>query len=489
LTGNELDWNIELAPGAYSQCTVNLLVDPAFTGGAAVFIVDVTPASPGGTDIAAVCAVDVFPPTVTFITQPAAGVNIGAGLSIPVVAHVEDSYGAAVAGDQISLAIETNPGASSLSVTTNPVSTDINGNAIFSNVSLNRIGNGYKLSGTDLTTPYAAVASSNSFNIVTGPPAKLAFSQQPTNTVATLPIAPAIAVQVLDSVGNSVDNTSAAVAIGIAANPGGATLSGISTATAANGVATFANLKLDKVGLGYTLSATSPGLATATSDSFDITYALAFVQQPSDTPSGANMLPAVTVEVRDAANAPVLTNSLIVQIKIPSAPANIGGTTSAPTVNGVAKFDKLTFYKVGTFALEASGTELKAAASQPFDIVANAALKLGFVQQPTNTAIGSAITPAVKVEVQDLNANLVSAGTTPITITIGNNPVGAFLGGTTAASSTNGVATFGNLSLNKSANCFRLTASTTAMLTAAESAPFNIRPADTLFANGFDLCF
>src|SRR5207244_5714327 len=62
----------------------------------------------------------------------------------------------------------------------------------------------------------------------------------------------------------------ATVTVALAANPGGATLSGTTSIAAVAGVATYSTLRLDKVGTGYTLTATASGLTSATSTPFNI---------------------------------------------------------------------------------------------------------------------------------------------------------------------------------------------------------------------------
>ncbi|MGD0020639.1 MAG: hypothetical protein ABSD62_15470, partial [Candidatus Limnocylindrales bacterium] len=64
--------------------------------------------------------------------------------------------------------------------------------------------------------------------------------------------------------------SSATVTIAIGTNPGGGTLSGTTSVAAVAGVATFSNLSINLPGTGYTLSATSTGLTSATSSAFDI---------------------------------------------------------------------------------------------------------------------------------------------------------------------------------------------------------------------------
>src|SRR2546425_9127256 len=77
----------------------------------------------------------------------------------------------------------------------------------------------------------------------------------------------------MDASGITVTSFSGAATIAIDNNPAGGTLTGNAPVNAVNGVATFANLKIDKAGTGYTLTATSGTLTQATSNSFNITAA------------------------------------------------------------------------------------------------------------------------------------------------------------------------------------------------------------------------
>ncbi|MDP3048379.1 MAG: ubiquitin-activating E1 FCCH domain-containing protein, partial [Thermodesulfovibrionales bacterium] len=99
--------------------------------------------------------------------------------------------------------------------------------------------------------------------------------------------------------------------------------------------------------------------------------------------------------------------------------------------------------------------------------------KLAFLQKPTNTIYNQTITPAVTVEIQDINGNRVTTATNTVTIAIGANPAGGTLSGTLSVSAVAGVATFSNLSINNVGNDYTLTASASG-LTGATSEEFNI---------------
>ncbi len=106
------------------------------------------------------------------------------------------------------------------------------------------------------------------------------------------------------------------------------------------------------------------------------------------------------------------------------------------------------------------------------------ASKLGFTVQPSNTAAGATITPAVKVAVQDQYGQTITGdNSTQITIAIGTNPSGGTLSGTLTKTVSSGIATFDNLSINLTGAGYTLAATATG-LTGATSNSFNITPAN-----------
>ena len=85
--------------------------------------------------------------------------------------------------------------------------------------------------------------------------------------------APAVTVDIEDQFNNVVTTSTAIVAMALATNPTSASLGGTTSIAAVNGVVTFINLTLNNVGSSYTLSATSAGLNSGTSASFNVTPA------------------------------------------------------------------------------------------------------------------------------------------------------------------------------------------------------------------------
>ena len=254
------------------------------------------------------------------------------------------------------------------------------GIATFSGLSINTAGTGYTLTAS--STPSYTAATSAAFNITgTGPPAKLAFVQGPSNTAAGATMTPAVTVAVEDANGNvETSDNATQVSLAIGTNPAGGTLSGGGAVTVSSGIATFSGLSINTAGTGYTLTASStPSYTAATSAAFNITSAvgppakLAFVQGPSNTAAGATMTPAVTVAVEDAnGNVETSDNATQVSLAIGTNPA--GGTLSgggAVTVSsGIATFSGLSINTAGTgYTLTASSTpSYTAATSAAFNI-------------------------------------------------------------------------------------------------------------------------
>lgn len=116
-----------------------------------------------------------------------------------------------------------------------------------------------------------------------GSATKLRFSAQPANTSIYEPMNTIVKVEILDANDKVVTDSAASVTLNIGTDPSGntAVLMGTKTATAQFGVAYFTTLKLDEAGTGYTLVATSSGLTSATSNTFDVSSGPKYVFRSS----------------------------------------------------------------------------------------------------------------------------------------------------------------------------------------------------------------
>jgi hypothetical protein len=203
---------------------------------------------------------------------------------------------------------------------------------------------------------------------------------------------------------------------------------------------------------------------------------LGFRVQPSSTPGGADITPAVQLEVRDAGGNRVTTASNSITMAIGTNPSNgtLSGTTTLAASNGLATFGTLRIDSAGSgYRLSATASGLTGATSNTFDVTVGVAAQLGFQVQPSDAAAGSSITPAVTVEIRDAGGNRVTTASNNVTVAIGTNPGGGTLGGTKTVAAASGVATFANLSINKTGAGYTLQA-TSGTLTAATSSLFDI---------------
>ena len=113
-------------------------------------------------------------------------------------------------------------------------------------------------------------------------------------------------------------------------------------------------------------------------------------------------------------------------------------------------------------------------------VIPSTADQLGFVQEPTNTVLGTAIYPAVTVAEEDQYGNIITTdSTTQVELALGTNPTGATLNGGGTVTLFDGEATFGDLTVNAIGTGYTLTASSDSGLSGT-STPFNIDPAPVL---------
>ncbi len=136
-----------------------------------------------------------------------------------------------------------------------------------------------------LSGPVQTASRQLSMTVTTAGIASLSFVTQPSDTPVGQIISPAISVRALNAAGAPL--VSAPVTISFASSPEGAILSGTLLAiTNSSGVAVFSALSINKIGGGYTLRATSPGMPVATSATFRINGIL-IVTNTADTGPGS----------------------------------------------------------------------------------------------------------------------------------------------------------------------------------------------------------
>jgi hypothetical protein len=264
------------------------------------------------------------------------------------------------------------------------------------------------------------------------------FAGQPVNSIAGATIPP-ISVQAEDTSGNTVWTASS---VTLTSTPTGVN----ATSVASSGLATFNNLVINTTGT-YTITASSPRLASSTSNSFTISPSspakLAFGTQPSNAAAGVALSPAVTLQVWDQYGNVVTGSSATVTIG--SIPSAASATVNAQ--NGVAAFSSLVFSASGSYVLVASSSGLTSAISNSFTIGAgNTAMVSGQVTVSgmglngvTISVTGSQTTSATTNASGSYNIALAASGTYTLTASL-------------AGYSFSAPVTFSNLSSNQTAN-------------------------------------
>jgi alpha-tubulin suppressor-like RCC1 family protein len=392
----------------------------------------ITAAAKGTPGIATLTATPMAASKLVFTQQPP---NTTAGVAIAEVkVAIQNQQNQTNTNDdvtQITITIANNAGGGTLGGTA--TATVVDGVATFSTLNINKTGTGYTLTAAP-TSGTLTSATSTGFNITPASADRLAFIIPPSNITAGAPISPAVQVEVRDALGNRAVGSSAPVTLGIGTNPSSGTLSGTKTVNAINGVASFSGLSVDKVGTGYTLTATSGSLTAALpSDAFAISAGpasrVAFTSQPSS--GTADDLISVGVAVHDAFGN-VVTAAVDVTVSLATNPggATLTGNLTQTTSGGTVTFNDLHVNRVadGYSFIATSPPALTSATTSTFNVSHGAAHHMKFVSHP-QTAEPTGLLSNVQVAVQDQHNNQVSTDGIDVVVVLDNNPTGANMTG------------------------------------------------------------
>jgi hypothetical protein len=297
--------------------------------------------------------------------------TVGAALASPVVARVKAADSLGVSGVWVHFAVTAGGGAPSA----DSVLTDSLGRAQVQ-WTLGPTAGPQALQASLPGVPGATV--SYAATAVAGAPKTLVFTVPPTGAVAGAPIAPAVVVSVLDSLGNPVAAFGGSVTVAITTGTGttGAALRGTKTVPATGGAAAFVGLSIDSAATGYTLTATSTGLPDVTSAAFAITpgppVALAFTTQPPASTVYQTSF-GFTVTAKDSLgnDAPGFSGAVSVAIGNNPAGGTLSGTLTQTASASVANFSGISLDNLGTgYTLRAGATGLTTATSAAVNVVA-----------------------------------------------------------------------------------------------------------------------
>ena len=404
------------------------------------------------------------PGQVAFFQQPTNTVA-GALIAPAITVQLQDALGNNVSLANVQIVMELFSGTGVLSGTKTRA-TNTSGLATFGNLFIDSVGTKRLRARSGSLTP----AVSDSFVIVAGAAARLAFTVNPGAGTAGAPLTVQPVITLQDQFGNTVTGTAETVTLAIQTNPGLGTLGGTRTVSinTATGQAAFTDISIDRTGIGYTLTATGLGVSTTpgvvVSAPFDISSGtavkLSFAVQPSNSIAGAAINPAVVVQMQDGFGNLVSINDTVITVSMDSS-GSLGGNTTRSTIAGSATFNDLRIDKEGTKVLRAAGGGLVGAFSVPFTISPAPASKLAFTTQPGGGVAGQPLSPQPIITLQDPFGNTVKGTPQDVTVSLKDTAgPGATLRGvrTIPVDLATGTAAFTSLSIDKTGIGYSLTA-------------------------------
>jgi hypothetical protein len=319
----------------------------------------------------------------------------------------------------------------------------------------------------------------------------LVFTSAPTNATVGSAFSVQPIVEIEDASGNAVLNNTTPITLAIGTNPSAGGLGALSCtsnpmSSTGNGLITFAGCAINKIGNGYTLTASSADgslVATATTP-FNVAAGpptqLAFSAQPTSGSDGVAFSTQPQVTVEDAGGNPVIGNTDTITLGIGTNPGNgsLSCTSTTATVNsatGIASFMGCSISNLGSgYTLTATDGSLTPATTSPFLVTVGPAARLVFSTSPSNSTGGVAFGTQPKVTVEDSGGNPVTGNTSSVSLAVSTGSGTVTCSPASAAvSSSTGIASFAGCSVDQAGTGDKLTA-TDGSLTSAPSGSFNI---------------
>ncbi|MDX6286000.1 MAG: hypothetical protein QOG53_1485 [Frankiales bacterium] len=230
----------------------------------------------------------------------------------------------------------------------------------------------------------------------------------------------------------------------------------------------------------YTITATPTSVVAGSTTAYSVTITNASPPDSVDLltaasftlPSGFSGVSATSPQSGWTVGTSGNTVSISGGSLIPNASVTIGASATAPGTAGVYTWSSTASGLIGGV----TASSFDRVGPEPSTTVTPATpSKVGFVQQPTNTKTGVAISPAIKVAVQDAFGNTVTTSSASVTLSTAYNPntgnatnPSGNLPQTAAASA--GIATFSNVIINQSGDNYRLSASSSGLTSATSNA-------------------
>jgi streptogramin lyase len=214
------------------------------------------------------------------------------------------------------------------------------------------------------------------------------------------------------------------------------------------------------------------GVATLSSSELTVTQ-----QPPASVPAGSPF--GLTVTAEDSSGNPITSFNGSVTVALGNdtnwgGGATLGGTLTVNASNGVATFSGLTLLGAANYyySLYTSGGGFGWGVPNTITVTTGAPTQLVITTEPPATVkLNGAF--GLQASIEDAYGNVVTTASNTVNVAFANNPTGATLGGTLSVATSQGVATFSNLTINKVGNGYTLAVSSTG-LTGATSTAINV---------------
>lgn len=252
------------------------------------------------------------------------------------------------------------------------------------------------------------------------PASRLAMATQPIGAVNGSLLATQPVVLLQTASGGTATGATNTVSASLS-GPG--SLSGTTTVTAVDGVATFTNLRVTGTG-NFTLVFSSSGLASATSAEFTMAPLpathLAIALQPTTSNSGSLLTVQPGVALLDSTSAIATAATTPVTASIASGTGSLSGTLTVTPVNGIATFTNLMIAGSGAHVLRFTAGSLTPTTTTSF-IVLGPPASLSFETRRVLVDAGGTYTtaPVLRDAAGDILSsapNFVSRNTAAVTV-------------------------------------------------------------------------
>ncbi|NTX50883.1 lamin tail domain-containing protein [Myxococcus sp. CA039A] len=320
----------------------------------------------------------------------------------------------------------------------------------------------------------SAISFTLHVNVTAGPPALLAFTQQPTR-VSTRASLGTVAVILKDAFGNTARVSTPTVSLSL--SQAGFTLSGTTEAGPVDGVATFTTLSIAGHGVAR-LNATADGLQGTSSADLtvvdDVAPAKPVLTQTAATETGLTVQwtgvgddgtqGTLTAQELRYATSPIDSDAAFQAGTLVASGSPVPpGTVQTVTLSGLATG---TTYHVALKVTDKQGNTARSD-SLTVSTAHPEVTQLAFVTQPADGTAGTTLAD-VRVALQDARGDVVTTATSAVTLTLTGQA--SFPAATVSA--INGVATFQGLRVD-TADAFTFTA--TAGAISQQSQSFTVR--------------